>query len=279
MDNIGDALKKAAEKKKDAFEIGIPSSKPGFCDSVEYKKQPSTPAPIPPKATVNRAKIVDPRIVAYYEDNGKILEDYRALLTQILSIQEESGKVLKTIALTSSREGEGKSITALNMSIILAKNYKKKTLIMDCNIRNPGINTLLGINIKKGLSDILREDIPFSVEILETGIDKLSMIPAGEIYSNPAQVFASERMKSLLEEIKKQFDIIILDTPAVIPYADPRILAPLVDGVLLVIQSGRVRREVVQRTESILQEVGANILGCLLTGVEYYIPEYIHRHL
>ncbi|MCK9555682.1 CpsD/CapB family tyrosine-protein kinase [bacterium] len=277
MDNIGDALKKAAEKKKDTFGKGIIPLKSDSPVPVEYKKSIETSGI--DKTNLKRGKQVDPRIVAYYEDNGKILEDYRALLMQILSIQEEPGKQLKTIALTSSREGEGKSITALNMSIILAKNYKKKTLIMDCNIRNPGINTLLGINIKKGLSDILREDVPFNVEILETGVDNLGMIPAGEIYSNPAQVFASERMKNLLEEVKKQFDIIILDTPAVIPYADPRILAPLVDGIILLVQSGRVRREVLQRTESILQEVGANILGCLLTGVEYYIPEYIHQHL
>ncbi|MDD5644467.1 MAG: CpsD/CapB family tyrosine-protein kinase [bacterium] len=276
IDNISDALRKAAEKKKDALGKDGFSPKKVSAAPVEYKK-PAADS-VGRKSEFERGRQVDSRIVAYYEDNNKILEEYRAFLMQILSGSEERGNV-KTIAVTSSRGGEGKSITALNMSIILAKNYKKKTLIMDCNIRNPGINTLLGISIKKGLSDILREDVPFDVEILGTGVDNLSMIPAGEIYSNPAQVFASGRMKSLLDEVKKQFDIVILDTPAIIPYADPRILAPLVDGVLLIIQSGRIRREIVQRSESILQEVGANVLGCLLTGVEYYIPEYIHRHL
>ena len=86
-------------------------------------------------------------------------------------------------------------------------------------------------------------------------------------------------MKAILVELRPQFEVIILDTPAVIPYADPRILSKIVDGVIIVVRAGKTRREVVARAESVLRSVGANIMGYVLTGVEYHIPEYIHRHL
>ena len=137
----------------------------------------------------------------------------------------------------------------------------------------------MGISSEKGLGDLLSGKTGIPDVTAASDIKNLFLIPAGHSYGNPTELLSSQKMKDVLFELKGKYDRIILDTPAVIPFSDPRILSHIVDGTVLVIRAGKTRREVVARAESILKSVGANILGYVLTGVEYHIPEYIHRHL
>ena len=269
--NLSDALKKAAELKKESLGKENLSTNPEF--EVKTESLPDNTA-VAEKIIANH---VDPRVIAYYDGSGKIVEEYRMLLMHIMSL--DTASEIKTLAVTSSHPGEGKTITALNLGVVMACNFNKQTLIVDCNMRNPAVHRFMGINAEEGLSNILKDDVPFNVELIQTDINNLSILPAGKISSNPSQILASARMENLLRELKDSFDYVIFDTPAIMPYADAKILAPLVNGVLLVIKSGATRREVVQRVESILTGVQSRVLGYVLAGVEYHIPEYIHRHL
>ena len=145
-------------------------------------------------------------------------------------------------------------------------------------MRKPGVDSLLGIRSDKGLSDVLSGRVQVRDALVKTDIANLVVLPAGQISASPNELLSSDKMKAILVELRPQFEVIILDTPAVIPYADPRILSKIVDGVIIVVKAGKTRREVVTRAESILKSVGANIMGYVLTGIEYHIPEYIHRH-
>jgi len=264
---INDAIKKIVEEKKNAF-----------------KKEPLPalrgPTPFIPKATAPKRITkdgIDQMIVAYYNPKDPIVEQFRALRTYIYSIELDGN--LKTLAITSSSHQEGKSISAVNLSVVIAQDSKRSVLIIDCNLRKPAVDILLGLNIQKGLSDILTGNAQINDTLIITNIKNLTVLPAGRSVSNPTELLGSQKIKDLLTELRVRFDYIILDTPPVVPYADTRILGPLVDGVIIVVRTGKTRREVVLRTEETLKSTNTKLLGYILTDIKYYIPEYIHRHL
>ncbi len=275
FDKINDVIKKVAEEKEQSFnkESILSSFKSGMNKKEIFFNKPEQ-EDVEEKNTDSG---IDPRIVAYYTPKSEIVEQYRTLWAHILSLN--IGKTLKTIAITSSSPLEGKTVTAINLSIIMAQTSEKNVLLVDCNLHNPAIHKFLGLVPTKGLSDILMESALVDSALLKTDVTNLTILPGRKISVNPSELITSERMRTLLAELKSQFDYIILDASPVVPYADPRLLASLVDGILLVVQAGKTRREVIQRTESILSNVGSKILGYVLTGVEYHIPEYIHKHL
>lgn len=274
FNKIGEAIKKAAEEKEKA---------------LEKEKETAPAVPSPPEAIplpayetgVVEKKIkvgVDHKIVAYYDPKNPIAEQFRALRTHIYSIETGGNLNLRLIAITSSSYQEGKSIVAVNLSVVIAQESEKPVLLIDCNLKKPSVDIFLGLHTDRGLSDVLAGNVRISDALTNTDVKNLTVLPAGQVPINPADL-GSQKMKDLLTELKAQFDRIILDTPPVIPYADPRILGPLVDGVVMVVRAGKTRREAVLRAEDTLKKVGAKILGYVLTGIEYYIPEYIHRHL
>ena len=168
---------------------------------------------------------------------------------------------------------------SVNLSIVMAQDLEKPTLLVDCNLRKPCVDLYLGLKSDKGLSDELSGNAQISDALVKTDVKNLTVLPAGQIPMNPAELIGSQKMKDLMAELKTKFNYIILDAPPVIPYADPRILGPLVNGVVIVVRTGVTRREAISRAEGILKSVNCNILGYVLTGIEYHIPEYIHRHL
>ena len=264
---ISEALKKAAEEKEKVLKE-VPPSAPAEAPSLPHEEV----------VAEKRIKAgVDRKIVAYYNPRDPIAEQFRALRTHIYSI--EGVVSLKTIAITSSSHQEGKTLAAVNLSVVMAQDSDKPIVVVDCNLRKPAVDIFLGLHTDKGLSDVLMGNAQVSNVLVDTDIKNLTVLPAGGIPTNPADLLGSQKMKDLLAELKEKFDHIILDTPPVMPYADSRILGPLVDGVVIVVRTGKTRREVILRSESILKNVGAKVLGYVLTGIEYHIPEYIHRHL
>ena len=272
---LSDALKKAAEEKGEAFQKDTPPiiTPP----PVAPEKQGGYKETEPPK--VERSMIssgINKNIVAYHNPSSPITEQFRVMRTHACSL--ENTRNIKIMAITSSNNGEGKSVVAVNMAVVMAQDFAKPILLIDCNMRKPGVDSLLGIRSDKGLSDVLSGRVQVRDALVKTDIANLVVLPAGQISASPNELLSSDKMKAILVELRPQFEVIILDTPAVIPYADPRILSKIVDGVIIVVKAGKTRREVVTRAESILKSVGANIMGYVLTGIEYHIPEYIHRH-
>lgn len=220
---------------------------------------------------------IDPRAVTYYSPGAMISEQYRNMRTHICSLN--GGEIFRSILISSANRYEGKSVTALNLAIALAEEKDKKVALIDADLRYPAIEKMLNIKVDKGLSDYLKNTALISDILVKTSINNLTLLPAGNIPSNPAELLSPQKMKELIGEMENSFNYIILDTPAIIPFADARILAPCADGVLLAVQAGKTRREVVSRAQELMRNVRAKLLGVVLTQVEYYIPEYIHRHL
>ncbi|RKY37371.1 MAG: hypothetical protein DRP78_01250 [Candidatus Omnitrophota bacterium] len=220
---------------------------------------------------------IDSKVVSYYSPGAAITEQYRNIRTYISSLN--GGKLFRSLLITSANRMEGKSITCVNLAVIMAEEREKSTVLVSADFRNPKIEKLLNVRADKGLSNYLTEEIQLDEILIKTSIENLVILPAGDILSNPAEFFTNQKMKSLITELEMHFNYIIFDSPAIMPYSDARILAPYVDGVLLAVQAGRTRREVVWRVEEQIKSVRAKLLGVILTNVEYYIPEYIHRYL
>ncbi|MDS0526644.1 CpsD/CapB family tyrosine-protein kinase [Clostridium sp. SHJSY1] len=191
-------------------------------------------------------------------------ESYRTLRT---NIQYSSfDKDIKIIVVTSSEAGEGKSTTAGNLALAFAE-AKKRTILIDCNLRNPTLNKQFKTSGLLGLSDILigKNNI---YSAIHKHNEYLSVMTSGTIPPNPAEMLSSRTMEKLLQELKEHFQIIILDSSALNDYSDAQILSTKADGVILVVKARKTKRNKVFDAKALLDKVGVNLLGVVLNEVK-----------
>ncbi len=215
-----------------------------------------------------KSKLKDETITSQLATNlplkSHAMEAYRSLRTNIQFTDPD--KPLNTILFTSTGPGEGKTLTVSNLGIVLALSGVK-TLLIDCDLRRPVLHKLFQEDKEPGVVNILAGQSEVKSVIHKTKIDNLHIITCGAIPPNPAEMLGSHRMKELLSELKKKFDIILLDSPPVIAVTDPVVLSSEVDGVVLVIKSGSTSSDAVLRAKSLLENVQARIVGAVLNNV------------
>jgi len=202
-----------------------------------------------------------------------ISEAYRTLRTnvQFTGVDSET----KTIMITSTGPGEGKSSTIANLAVSIAQ-AGKSVIVIDADMRNPTQHKLFGLDNREGLSVALVQDQDFRQFVRDTAVQGVMVLTGGPTPPNPAELVGSKRMKRLIKEFSEQFDIVLIDTPPVIAVTDAAILAQEVDGVILVLASGEVNKEYAQRAKELLDKVGAKILGAVLNKVEMKTSEYYY---
>ena len=201
-----------------------------------------------------------------------IREAYKTLRTNVsfsLTGEEKS----KVIVVTSSLQSEGKSITAANLAISYAQT-DRKVLIIDCDLRRPKMARLLQINNPIGLSNLLMDPFLKSAAIVSSGLPNLDVLMSGDIPPNPSELLSSPRMQKLLQDLRNEYDFIILDTPPVNMVIDAVVLAPQSDGMLFVIRAGRSERGAVIHAVEQLEYAKAKILGFVLNGMELEKTNY-----
>jgi capsular exopolysaccharide synthesis family protein len=195
-----------------------------------------------------------------------LAESYRALRTSILlSTPRHPPQVL---LVTSSQPNEGKSCTSLNLALTLAQRGGRVALI-DADLRKPGVAALLGLANGKGLSSILTgahtlEDVMQPLEALPN----LKVVPGGPRPPNPADLLSSSGMKEVLGELRERFDHVVVDSPPVLLVTDATILSTLVDGIVLVVESGVTVRGAILRTHKVLGSAGGKVLGVVLNKAD-----------
>jgi tyrosine-protein kinase Etk/Wzc len=209
------------------------------------------------------------------------IEAFRNLRTSL--IWSDGGEALKTLVVTSAAPGEGKTLTAANLAVTLAYDGLR-VLLVDCDIRRPRVHGLFHLPRAPGLMELLvaadRPGAPPPPAIRQTTVARLSVLPCGALPMNAANLLSSTRMRVLLEELKQQFDIIVLDTPPVLATADAGIVGSLTDGVLLVVRAGYTDKNAAQRAYQQLANVGARVVGTVLNDPggevakegDYYYP-------
>lgn len=193
-----------------------------------------------------------------------ISEGYRMLRTNIefSAINDK----LQIIMVTSSKPGEGKSTTCANMAVTFAQ-ANKRVLVIDADLRKPAQHHIFTLSNNKGLTTALLGQKELKDVIQHTNTDNLSVLAAGPTPPNPSELLSSKRMGELLEKIRETYDVIIIDTPSIMSVTDAQIVATQSDGVVLVIDSGKVKKEVALKAKASLEHVQANIVGVVLNNI------------
>lgn len=262
MGKITDALKKAAQERLARIEK--------LDKKLEVKYE------FIAKKTANSK--IDPRIVTFHDTKSSVAEQYRILRTNIQAINAKHP--IKAITVTSSIHKEGKTITAVNLAISMAGDLnKKQILLVDADLRRAQISKYLGIDMELGLSDLIANGSKLDDALFNIGIDNLTILPAGKIPQNPAELLGSVKMKNLIGLLKAKYDYVIFDTPPIISVTDAGLLGAQTDGVIMVIQAERTQKGTVEHGEGLLKQAQAKILGYILTNIQFHIPDYIYRYL
>ena len=203
-------------------------------------------------------------LVTQNDPKNPAAEAYRVIRTSVQFAQ--AGKELQTIALTSCTPNEGKSTTISNLAVVLTQ-AGKSVLLIDCDMRNPTVHKNFNLSNKVGLSSCISMGTAVADAVQETGIEGLDALTAGVIPPNPSELLGSERMQNILQRAKEEYDYVLIDTPPVLPVTDSLVLGRMVDGLILVIDSGEIKVEMAREVKNQLIHAGANILGVVLNKV------------
>ncbi len=209
-----------------------------------------------------RPKEVREGLITALQPRSPISEGYRTLRTNIQFSTVD--RPLRTLLVTSAGPAEGKTTTAANLGVVMAQ-AGLKVIVVDSDLRRPALHRMLGVSNSRGLSTSLLEENPSLDGTLQaTGVENLWVLTSGPLPPNPSELLGSERMARLMERLKEKADVVVFDSPPALAVTDAAVLAREVDGVLMVVDAGATRREVVVRARETLARVGANILGAAL---------------
>ncbi len=232
-------------------------------------------AGFPQKLTLRNA----PHLIAHQQPASYIAEAFRSLRTNLILSKADPSQ--NTFLITSADPSAGKSTIVSNLGIVLARTGKQ-VIIVDSDMRRPVLHRAFNIPRRPGLTNVLAEDFPLDEVLKKTGIKDLHFLPSGSKSPNPSELLQSDRMKSLIEQLRERADFILFDSPPILSISDALILSVEVDGVILVLDVERVPRDMAQHVEKSLKDAGAKILGVVLNKViptrssGYYY--YYHRY-
>jgi protein-tyrosine kinase len=188
-------------------------------------------------------------------------EALRGIRTSLKYSFLDQGK--RVVLISSSVPGEGKTLLVANTGILMAHDGKK-TLLIDMHLRQPNLHHIFNVPNRLGLGTILAGYCNESDAIINTSIPNLHLIPAGPIQPNPTELLGSLRLNQVIESCKKVFDIIILDTPAILSVSDALLAARVADGITLVVRSLYTKKDQIRKTQQKLEPFRQQVLGIVL---------------
>lgn len=199
-----------------------------------------------------------------FQTGSLAAEQFRKLRTILVKMQP-----MKTIMVTSALQGEGKTFVSANLAVGIAFDLDLHALLVDGDFRNPSLPNHFGIAEEKGLSDYLKGEESIPGLLRKTRLEKLTLLQAGSMSENPAELMSSNRMEALIDEMKNRYSdrYVIFDTTPVLVTSEAEVLAKMVDGIILVIRAGKTPRETVQQTIKTLGK--EKIIGIVLNQIEF----------
>jgi tyrosine-protein kinase Etk/Wzc len=201
-----------------------------------------------------------------------IVESYRAIRSNIRYATVDGN--VRSVLITSSLPGEGKSLTVANLAITFAKSGAR-TILLDCDLHRPKLHYMFGVEKSPGISELLTGQVEgesleekISRIIRETEVENLYLITSGKLPPNPGDLLASERVEEILENLKSNFDMVLVDSPPLGLVSDTSVLATRMDSTILVIRAGQTRRPSVVQAKEMLEHLGANIFGAVINELD-----------
>lgn len=204
-------------------------------------------------------------LVSNLKPMSRVSEAYRSLRTKILFLA--ANESIKTIVLTSSNTKEGKTLTAANLAVAFAQE-NKRVLLIDADIRNPGIHHMFHKNNFTGLTNILSNKAKVLEAIVRTDVPNLSILTSGSSPTLPSELLTFSKMSALIEQVADLYDFILIDSPPAFAAADSQILASLSDGIVFVVMQGKVKRQIIRKDIQTLRQLGGQVLGVVLNNAK-----------
>jgi capsular exopolysaccharide synthesis family protein len=224
---------------------------------------------------------MDPRLASSLEPGCAAAESFKMLRAKILTKHIESR--LRTIMVTSPQPLDGKTMVAANLAISIAQGINEHVMIVDCDFRNPSVACYLGLNTDQGgIREYLENGASVAPYLVKTSVDKLTALPVGKVPSNPSELLSSEKMQLLVEELKNRYEdrYIIFDSPPAQFAAETTFLATMVDGLVLVVRSGRTSKNSILRAVESIGPNKSKIIGIVFNASNEISKDhgYYYRH-
>ena len=204
------------------------------------------------------------RLITYEDPKSPISESYRSLRTNITYSSSDKKKI--SFIVTSPQPGEGKSTTVANLAIAFAQ-LRKRTLLIDAELRKPAQHNVFGLSRGPGLSEYLIGDTEdFNLLVHKTKVQSLHIVTAGGLPPNPSELLGSSRMSDLVAKLEQEWDIILFDSPPIVAVTDASMISGEIDGLILVVKAGSTDRSAVDRALDTITNVKAPLIGVILNG-------------
>ncbi|MBN1344656.1 MAG: CpsD/CapB family tyrosine-protein kinase [Phycisphaerae bacterium] len=282
MGRIADALKKAEQERASAGGVAVAepvgttvaeadgAPAPFDVDPTQIETTPSRNDDSPtwdPAGSRRAEQIakVSPLVVALHGQDSILIEQYRALRTRLASQNPRARS--RVLAITSSVAGEGKSVTAANLGVVLAEVKHHRVLVLDADFRRSSLAKLFGLVSEPGLTEVLQGKFALENVVQRTPADNLELISAGNTRGiKPAELLSSKCAAAIFDDLRDRYSYVLVDTPPSSDVADAGIVGQLADGVLMVIRMGKTSQPMVKQIVQSLQASQVNLIGCVLTG-------------
>jgi len=207
-------------------------------------------------------------------------EAYRVLHTNLKT--SSADQPLRTLIVTSSFQLEGKSAAAANLAVVIAQSGKR-VILVDADLRHPTQHRIFELENQMGLVDALRQDTPLSNVLQSVPVENLRVLPSGLPADDPSELLDSKRMLKVIESLRQETDVVIIDSPPVTALPDAKLMAARLGGTLLVIESTKMPRNLAQRSKQVLDKFGTQLSGAApdrlaASGEDYYYYRYYSDH-
>ena len=228
------------------------------------KSNAPTPLQVADPEEGRRIPITREEIAILREPSSQIAEQFRTLRNSLVALNPEGAP--RSVVVTSSLRGEGKTVATLNLAFALAEMPGVQVCVIDANMHHPALEDYLGLPRRQGLSELLSGRLPPDQAIRASYVPGVSILGVGSPPKNPSELLASDRMKSLLSSLKQRYSYVLIDTPEATTTSDATLLGAAADGIILVVRLGSTSKHYVEQTQNTLETMGGNVLGTCLTG-------------
>jgi capsular exopolysaccharide synthesis family protein len=209
-------------------------------------------------------KRISPSLCCHHHPSSMEAEAYRAVRTALYFTTRGAGH--KVIQITSPNVSDGKSTLTANLAVSIAQSGMR-TIILDADFRRPTIHRLFGVSNRVGLTSVITGEVELGDAIQEAGMPGLAILPCGTRPKNPAELLMSPRFHEVLQALRDQYDYVLIDTPPLLAVTDPSVVAPRVDGVLLVLRMNKHGRTFAERATEVLATLGVTVFGVVVNGI------------
>ncbi|OQP01298.1 CpsD/CapB family tyrosine-protein kinase [Geobacillus sp. 44B] len=225
------------------------------------------------RSNQKQTKKLERSLITIEDPKSPISEQYRTIRTNVQFSFVDAP--MRSLMVTSTGAGEGKSTTAANLAVVFAQQGKK-VLLIDADLRKPTVHYTFRLNNYTGLTNVLTNSAPLLPSCQETRVENLYVLTSGPIPPNPAELLSSKAMEQCIQQLYNEFDLLIFDTPPVLAVTDAQILAHQCDGTVLVIESGGTEIEAAVKAKELLEAANAKLLGVVLNKRKYRQGQYYY---